>query len=286
MISGIEGVQVGHWTDAEAATGCTVVLFPEGTVGSGEVRGGAPATRDFALLEPTRMVDRLDAVVLSGGSAFGLAACTGVMDELERSGVGFETSAGRVPIVVGMSLFDLGVGDGAVRPTAAEGAFAAQAADDGAVSTGRVGAGTGATLGKWRGPDSATPGGLGAAIVRSGEVEVMALIAVNASGDIDDGATVAAVVAGDFVQPDVTPFVENTTIGVIVTNATLSKLECHQVAQTGHDGFGRALVPAHTQGDGDAVVCASTGVVDGDVALVRNLALVATERAIRSIAAM
>lgn len=286
MISGIEGVQVGHWTDAEAATGCTVVLFPEGTVGSGEVRGGAPATRDFALLEPTRMVDRLDAVVLSGGSAFGLAACTGVMDELERSGVGFETSAGPVPIVVGMSLFDLGVGDSAVRPTAAEGTFAARAADDGAVTTGRVGAGTGATVGKWRGPDSTTPGGLGAAIVRSGEVEVMALIAVNASGDIDDGATVAAVVAGDFVQPDVTPFVENTTIGVIVTNATLTKLECHLVAQSGHDGFGRALVPAHTQGDGDAVICASTGVVDGDVALVRNLALVATERAIRSIAAM
>ncbi len=285
MITGIEGVQVGHWTDEEAATGCTVVLLPEGTVASGEVRGGAPATRDFALLDPTRMVDRLDAVVLSGGSAFGLAACSGVMDVLERSGVGFETSAGPVPIVVGMSLFDLGVGDGAVRPTAAEGAMAAQAANGGAVSTGQVGAGTGATVGKWRGPDSAAPGGLGAAIVRSGEVEVMALIAVNASGDIDDGVTVAAVAAGDFVQPDVTPFVENTTIGVIVTNAALSKLDCHLVAQTCHDGFGRALVPAHTQGDGDAVVCASTGVVGGDVALVRNLALVATERAIRSIAA-
>ena len=285
MITGIEGVQVGHWTDEEAATGCTVVLLPEGTVASGEVRGGAPATRDFALLDPTRMVDRLDAVVLSGGSAFGLAACSGVMDVLERSGVGFETSAGPVPIVVGMSLFDLGVGDGAVRPTAAEGAMAAQAANGGAVSTGQVGAGPGATVGQWRGPDSAAPGGLGAAIVRSGEVEVMALIAVNASGDIDDGVTVAAVAAGDFVQPDVTPFVENTTIGVIVTNAALSKLDCHLVAQTCHDGFGRALVPAHTQGDGDAVVCASTGVVGGDVALVRNLALVATERAIRSIAA-
>ena len=286
MITGNEGVQDGQWTDEEAATGCTVVLLPEGTVASGEVRGGAPATRDFALLDPTRMVDRLDAVVLSGGSAFGLAACSGVMDVLERSGVGFETSAGPVPIVVGMSLFDLGGGDGAVRPTAAEGAMAAQAATGGGVPPGQVGGVTGETVGMWRGPDSAAPGGLGAAIVRSGEVEVMALIAVNASGDIDDGVTVAAVAAGDFVQPDVTPFVENTTIGVIVTNATLSKLDCHLVAQTSHDGFGRALVPAHTQGDGDAVVCASTGVVEGDVALVRNLALVATERAIRSIAAM
>lgn len=282
MLTEIPGVRVGHWTDEGARTGCTVCLFPEGTVASGEVRGGAPATRDFALLEPSMLVDRLDAVVMSGGSAFGLAAADGVMRHLESSGVGFETAAGHVPIVVGMSLFDLGEGDGSVRPGAEHGLLAAEAASEGSVALGRVGAATGATVSKWRGRDEALPGGLGGAVARSGEVVVAALIAVNASGDIDDGATNTAVLDGDFTLPEITPFVENTTIGVVATNARLDKLGCQLVAQSCHDGFGRALVPAHTAGDGDAVVVAATGSVDAEVALIRTMATAVTEHAIRT----
>ncbi len=282
MLTEIPGITVGHWTDAEARTGCTVVRFPEGTVASGEVRGGAPATREFALLDPTMLVERLDAVVLSGGSAFGLAAADGVIHQLEAEGIGFETAAGRVPIVVGMSLFDLGEGDGSVRPGPDEGRAATVAASGGPVRLGRVGAATGATVSKWRGRDHARPGGLGGAVARSGDVIVAALIAVNASGDIDDGETVAEIVAGTFELPEITPFVENTTIGVVATNAGLDKVACHLVAQSAHDGFGRALMPAHTAGDGDAVVVAATGAVEADTMLVRALAIGVTEAAIRA----
>lgn len=284
MLTEIDGVTVGHWTDQEARTGCTVCLFPEGTVASGEVRGGAPATRDFALLDPTMLVQRLDAVVLSGGSAFGLATADGVMRHLEANEIGFETAAGHVPIVVGMSLFDLGEGDGKVRPGPDQGFAAAVVASGDAVPLGRVGAATGATVSKWRGRDEARPGGLGGAVARSGDIVVAALIAVNASGDIDDGATNAAVLADDFTLPEITPFVENTTIGVVATNARLDKIGCHLVAQSCHDGFGRALVPAHTSGDGDAVVVAATGAVEAEVALIRTMATAVTEQAIRTAA--
>ncbi len=284
VITEIEGIRVGHWTDEDARTGCTVVLFPDQTVASGEIRGGAPATRDFALLEPDRLVTRLDAVVLSGGSAFGLACAEGVMTHLEERGIGFETAAGPVPIVVGMSLFDLGQGDPHVRPGPDQGRAAAAAASSDPVALGRVGVATGATVSKWRGPDAVRPGGLGGAIARSGGVTVAALMAVNASGDIDDGSTQEAVWQGRFEMPQVVPFVESTTIGVVATDATLTKSECHLVAQSAHDGFGRALVPAHTVGDGDGVVVAATGAVSADVNLVRLLATLVTERAIRSIA--
>ena len=147
MITEIAGVRVGHWTDPSAETGCTVVLLPDGAIASGEVRGGAPATRDFALLEPGRIVERLDAVVLSGGSAYGLAACSGVMATLEAVGVGFETTGGVVPIVVGMSLYDLGTGDASVRPGPEQGAAAVAAATGDTVALGRIGAGAGATVG-------------------------------------------------------------------------------------------------------------------------------------------
>lgn len=281
MITQIEGIRVGHWTDPVAKTGCTVVLFPEGTVASGEIRGGAPATREFALLEPDRLVDRLDAVVLSGGSAFGLSAADGVMASLEEQGVGFETSAGCVPIVVAMSLFDLNEGDPSIRPGPLQGAAAVAAATSGPVETGRVGAAAGATCSKWRGPDHARPGGLGAASAASDGVVVAALIAVNASGDIDDGTTTTEILDGTFELPEVVPFVENTTIGVVVTNAVMTKAECHLVAQSSHNGFARALMPAHTAGDGDGVIVAATGELEADLALVRAMATVVTEAAIR-----
>jgi L-aminopeptidase/D-esterase-like protein len=255
-----------------------VVLLPEATVASGEVRGGAPATREFALLDPHRLVDRVDAVVLSGGSAFGLAAADGVMRYCEEQGRGFPTPAGRVPIVVGMSLFDLAVGDAAVRPGPSEGYAACSAASDDPVEVGPVGAGTGATVGTWAGPDAGRPGGLGAATERDGDIVVAALFAVNASGDAadddDDGVRI----------PWWAPF-GNTTIGLVVTNASLTKLECFLVAQSAHDGLARALKPAHTRADGDAVVAAATGASQGRVDAVRELAAAATEAAIRSVLA-
>lgn len=287
MLWEVDGVAVGHWTDEAAATGCTVALFPEGTVASGEIRGGAPATREFGLLEPQRMVDQVDAVVLSGGSAFGLAAADGVVAWCEEHDRGFATSAGRVPIVVGMSLFDLAEGSGDVRPDAAAGRLAAEAASAGAsAALGRVGAGRGATISKWRDPDAAKPGGLGGAVARSGDVVVAALIAVNASGDIDDGSVAAEIFSGSFVAPESTDRdrFENTTIGVIATNATLDKGGCRLVAESAHDGYAKALLPSHTLGDGDAVVAAATGTVAADLHVVRLLATVVTEAAIRSIA--
>src|SRR6059058_2345651 len=153
----IAGVSVGHWTDSGALTGCTAILLPEGATASGEVRGGAPATREFELLAPHRTVENVDAVVLSGGSAFGLAACDGVVRWLEENGRGFPTPAGLVPIVVGACLFDLAVGDASVRPGPEEGYAACASAGEGDPPTGQVGAGTGATVDKWRGPEHARP---------------------------------------------------------------------------------------------------------------------------------
>ena len=279
MITDVDGVRVGHWTDPDAATGCTVVLLPEGTVASGEVRGGAPATREFALLDPTRMVQRLDAVVLTGGSAFGLASAHGVMEHLAEAGVGFETAGGIVPIVVAMALYDLTVGDGAVRPGAAEGRRAAEAAAPGPVETGLVGAGTGATVGKWRGPDHRRPGGLVTATADGPEgLVVAALVAVNAFGE--PGAEPSDVVVGTTGEAW-----SNTTIGIVVTNARLDKVACHLLAQSAHDGLARAVAPAHTAVDGDAFVAAAAGTVDAEVAVVRNLAVDVVSRSVLSLRA-
>ncbi len=282
---------MGHWTDEAAQTGCTVVVFPEGTVASGEVRGGAPATRDFALLAPEQTVGTVDAVVLTGGSAFGLAAAGGMMRWCEERGRGFETRAGRVPIVVGMALYDLAVGDGSVRPGPDAGYAAAAAAGDGPPVLGLVGAGTGATVNKWQGAENHQPGGLGGALIRVDDVLVGALIAVNASGGFNDGTVTGALIDGTYRHQSVDPFAEgddpqaptNTTIGVVATNGTLDKLDCLRVARSGHDGMARALLPAHTSGDGDALVVGATGRVEADIGLVRLMAEAAVEAAIRSV---
>lgn len=275
MITDVPGVRVGHWTNSEARTGCTVVLLPAGTVASGEVRGGAPGTRDFALLSPERLVAHVNAVVLTGGSSFGLASCDGVVQWCEERGIGFPTSGGAVPIVVGMVLYDLLVGDGSVRPGAAEGRAACEAAVAGAFETGQVGAGTGATVRKWTGTrDDARPGGVGTATERHGELVVSALFAVNAFGDVPDGS---------LRFPLSSPrFAEQTTIGVVATNATLDKVGCLLAAQSAHDGLARALDPAHLSVDGDAVVACAVGGVEATADQVRVLAARAAEQAIRS----
>lgn len=294
------GVLVGHHTDADARTGCTVVLLPDGSVASGEVRGGAPATREFALLEPTRTVARVDAVVLSGGSAFGLAAADGVVQFCAEHDRGFDTAFGRVPIVVGMSLFDLGQGDPLVRPAAADGYRAAASAQP-ITPLGAVGAGTGATIGKWRGAAGTRAGGLGVAVVRRGDLAVLAIVGVNAVGELDDGTARAAIAEGTFTWPEPPARFAggagaeatagtNTTIGVIVTNAVLDKVGCQLLAQSGHDGFARALFPAHARSDGDALVAVAVPSaeprvpLDDELDVTRVLGTVAVELAVRSIA--
>lgn len=275
MITDVPGVRVGHWTDSVGRTGCTVVLLPEGTTASGEVRGGAPGTREFDLLAPERTVGRVDAVVLAGGSAFGLAACDGVVRWCEERGLGFPTAGGAVPIVVGAVLYDLMVGDAAARPDADAGYAACVDAGSGRVALGPVGAGTGATVAKWHGREHARPGGVGSVALREGELIVAALLAVNAFGDRPGGAPPAAIdPAGAFT---------NTTIGVIATNAALDKVGCLLVAQSGHDGLARALEPVHATVDGDALVAAATGPVVVPVDQVRVLAARAVEQAVLSV---
>lgn len=275
----VPGVRVGHFTDAVARTGCTVMTFPDGTVGSGEVRGGAPASREFDLLSPERSVEEIHAAVLTGGSAFGLACADGVMRRLEEEGRGVETVAGPVPIVPTLGLFDLMVGDPTVRPTAENGYAAAASASTDAELQGLIGAGAGATTGKARGLKNLHDAGLAYAEFRAGEVVVGALCAVNAFGDILTGE------AGSPDFGDYEPFGgnrQNTTIGVVVTNARLTKIDCLILAQGAHDGLARAIDPPHTRYDGDAFISAATGTVDAKVDVVRALAIAAAAEAIRS----
>ncbi|HEY7073621.1 MAG TPA: P1 family peptidase [Acidimicrobiales bacterium] len=283
MITDVAGLRAGHWTDPDAATGCTVVLFPEGTVASGEVRGGAPATREFDLLDPVRMVNRLDAVLLTGGSAFGLAAADGVVRHCEERGAGFVTPAGPVPIVVGLALYDLGIGDPTVRPGPEQGYAACVAATAGPVETGRVGAGTGAQV---SGPDfpERAPGGLVTAGVRAGDLVVAALVAVNAAG-LPGGDDALAVRIAEAGLAGLGTALTNTTIGVVATNARLDKVGCRLVAQGAHDGLARAVFPAHTSADGDAFVAAATGAVEAGTDVVRALAVHVVAQAIGSLAA-
>ena len=285
VITDVDGVTVGHWTAPDGTTGCTVVRLPDGTVASGEFRGGAPATRDAILLAPDKTVTRLDAVVLSGRSVFGLAAVDGVLAVLVGEGIGLVTPGGPVPIVVGLGLFDLTQGDPAIRPGPDEGAAACRSATGGPVAIGRAGAGAGAMMGKWLGREHATPGGLGTATVRAEGVTVSALVAVNAVGWIDDGShEPVAPHRPVAIDPAVgTTEYGNTTIGVIATDAALDKPGCHLVARAGHGGLSRALIPVHTTVDGDGLVAAATGRVDAAVDLVAWMATLATEEAVRSL---
>ncbi len=231
------------------------------------------------LLDPTRLVSRLDAVLLTGGSAFGLAAADGVMAWCEERGMGFPTAAGPVPIVVALGLYDLAVGDSSVRPGPAQGRTACETSTDGPIELGRVGAGTGATVAKWRGPAHRRPGGIVSASARRGELVVSALVAVNAFGEPGaDPAEVAA--AGDTTDAFTAEWATNTTVAVLATNAALDKVGCHLVSQGGHDGFARAIAPVHTRADGDAVVVGATGLVEGAADVVRALAVATVVEAI------
>jgi L-aminopeptidase/D-esterase-like protein len=284
-LTDVAGVRVGSWTGA--ATGVTVVLAPEGTVGSVEVRGGAPATRETALLDPTKVVARVDAVVLTGGSAFGLATADGVMAFLAERGQGFPTGGGPVPIVPTAAIFDL-VASGGERPTARDAYAAASAAErDEPLRSGRVGAGRGATVGKWHGPEHAAPGGLGTAGAREGDAVVGALAVVNAVGDVidDDGRVLAGSTAPAGSPPFPSPALgalEHTTLVVVATDAALTKTECLLLAQSAQHGVARALRPSHTRFDGDVAFALATGIVDGHVDRVRIAATEVVAAAVRA----
>ena len=259
-ITDVPGVRAANVT--LAGTGVTVVVLPEGTVASCEVRGGAPASRETALLEPTKLVEHIDAIVLTGGSAFGLATADGAMDVLAAEGRGFRSSAGPVPIVPAAAIFDL-VESGGARPGAADGARATRRAMEGGVlEQGQVGAGCGATVGKWRGAADRVAGGLGSASARLGPFTIGALAVVNAVGDViaADGSVLAGSSAppeiGAFPDPPLGPG-ESTTLVVVVTDAPLSKVACRLLAESAHVGLARALHPVATRFDGDIAFAAA-----------------------------
>ena len=278
-ITDVSGLQVGQFTHARRPTGCSVVLTPQGTVGAVDVRGAAPGTRETDLLDPVNLVQQVHAVVLCGGSAFGLDAATGVMRWLDARGIGLDTGYGRVPIVPAAVLFDLALtcegDDPLVRPDADAGWAACEAASSAAPQEGNAGAGAGACVGKLFGLHRAMKGGIGSASVRVGPWVVGALVACNAVGDVIDPAT-GRVIAGARTE-DSNALLDtqaallqgvrsqrplpgtNTTIGVLATNARLDKAQCKRLAMSGHDGLARSIRPAHTALDGDTLFALATG---------------------------
>ena len=258
-LTSVTGVLVGHWTDAAARTGCTVIVLPEPNVVTAEVRGAAPATREFALLQPGMTVQQAQAIVLTGGSAFGLAGADGVVAALESAGRGHPTPVGVVPIVPAAALFDLGVGDAARRPGPDEGAAAYHAASADPVVDGSVGAGTGATVSNWR--RAAQPCGLGSAAVSVGDATVAALAVVNAVGDVfsrfGESLTGGPARVGAFVPPE--PSGQNTTLVTVATDARLDRSALQRLCVRAHDALGACLRPAHTAFDGDVCFAASVG---------------------------
>jgi L-aminopeptidase/D-esterase-like protein len=256
-ITDIPGIRVGHYTNLEAATGCTVILCDTPAIGGVDVRGGAPATRETDLLHSLNLVDEVNAIVLTGGSAYGLDSAGGVMRYLEEQGLGYDTGVARVPIVPAAAIFDLGFGPASIRPDTAAGYQACEQATSEAVLQGNAGAGTGATVGKMAGPSFMMKGGLGtASTLLSDGTLVGALVVVNALGDIIDPHT-RQVVAGTR-NPSGQGFltaspIGNTTIAVVATTASLSKHQVNKIAQMAHDGIAQTIHPAHTMFDGDTI---------------------------------
>ncbi|MCU0301010.1 MAG: P1 family peptidase [Candidatus Nanopelagicales bacterium] len=298
----LPGVLVGHDTDSRRPTGVTVVLLPDGTTAGVDVRGAAPGTRETDLLDPVDTIDVAHAVVLAGGSAYGLATADGVMRWLEAQGRGVPVGPVRVPIVPAAVLFDLLVGDPTVRPDAPAGERACAAAVPIAqAGVGSVGAGAGATVGKLLGPDRAMRGGVGIASITASGFQMAAVVAVNAMGDVVDPAD-GTVLAGARTAPDrleladtvgsmlgsagagVRPLLgSSTTIGVIVTDARLTKAQARRLAQVGHDGLARTIRPAHTTMDGDTLFAAGTGTAGdrgADMLLLSTMAAEVTARAV------
>lgn len=279
----IEDFLVGTSENLEAGTGVTAVICPDGAAAGVDVRGGGPATRETDLLKPENMIQKIHSVVLSGGSAFGLTAASGVMLALEERGIGFQTTGGKVPIVCGASLYDLAVGDSHVRPDiqmgreAVENAFQHQAK-----LSGNLGAGAGATVGKYRGAQRMMKSGQGVSSIQIGKLQISAVVAVNALGDVyDQGRKIAGLLdpSGDhfgkttdeeMLEDGRTHLeaLENTTIACIMTNAKLTKAQCQKIASIAHDGYARAISPVHTSADGDTIFVMASGKIEADFDLV------------------
>ncbi len=293
-ITDVPGILVGHAQDDTAGTGCTVVLC-EGALAAGvDVRGGSPGTRETDCLAPTASMPAPHAFLLSGGSAFGLAAATGVQAFLEKRAIGFDVRVAKVPIVAGAVIFDLTVGSASVRPDAAMGEAACRAAGR-EVAQGNVGAGTGATAGWAAGAARRMKAGLGTASVRSGDLVVGAIVAVNCWGDVVDPAT-GEIVAGTLNEAGdgfagsqrllresrvgIDPFPTHSTIGVVATNGLLDKALATRMAMMAHDGYARAIVPVHTFGEGDIIFSVCTGRVPTNVSVVGAMAAEAMSQAI------
>lgn len=293
-LDGLANVQIGHATDAEARTGCTVILCPQGAFAGVAVRGGAPGTRETDLLQPGSLVQQVQAVLLAGGSAFGLAAADGVVRWLYERGHGFPTAVVNVPIVTGAVLFDLGVG-AVAWPDADQGYAACESAQSTTLHWGRVGAGTGATVGKLLGPGAASPGGIGmASLTLPDGTVVAAVVAVNAFGHIVEPRT-ERILAGprlpdgsfaDSIQlllqappsaPPTPGIGEHTTIGCVITSARLDKADCNRIASVAHDGLARTIRPVHTQYDGDTLFALSVPAPDAPPADSARIAVAAAE---------
>ncbi len=301
-LTDVAGIRVGHVTHLVGATGCTVIICPDGTVGGVDQRGGAPGTRETDLLRPLHLVNTVNAVVLSGGSAYGLATADGVMRWLEEHNIGYRSGTGfLVPIVPAAILMDLGIGELGIRPVAAMGYAACEAASEGAVAQGCVGAGTGCRLGAMRGNEFATKGGIGSASVElSDGLVVAALCAVNCVGDVLDER--GEIMAGLRQPPDGNTFSgmlnalktiahmeilpprsdSNTIIGVVATNAKLNKEQVNKVAQMAHDGIAQAVRPAHTMWDGDTLFALATGEKTANVTAIGAYAAEVVAQAIRN----
>lgn len=274
-ITDVAGIEVGHFSDPRRPTGCTAIVARDGAVGGADVRGAAPGTREIDLLSPTTLVEQVHAVMLAGGSAWGLDAAGGAMRWLEEHGLGLGVGRARIPIVPAAILYDLHLGDIRIRPDAQAGYAACAAASRQAPAEGNVGAGSGATVGKLFGIERAMKGGVGSASVRAGGFTVGALVACNAVGDVVDPATGAviagaraadgrtlldtrrALLAGDAPSRLVTA--TNTTIGVVATDAVLTKPQANRLAMVAHDGLARAINPVHTMLDGDVLFALGTG---------------------------
>jgi len=274
-ITDVPGIAVGHFTDTRRPTGCTVILTPKGAVGGVDVRGAAPGTRETDLLSPLNTVEVVHAVLLSGGSAFGLDAASGVMRWLDERGIGVRVGHVRVPIVPAAVLFDLTLGDSSIRPDAQAGYAACVAASTDAPAEGNVGAGAGAVVGKLFGFDRAMKGGIGSASVTVDGITVGAIVAVNATGDVIDPATgrlVAGARSADGLRlhgstramlqgelPTHMAVGAATTLGVVATDAVITKSQANKIAQMAHDGLARSINPVHTQSDGDTLFALGTG---------------------------
>ncbi|MFQ5948160.1 MAG: P1 family peptidase [Acidimicrobiia bacterium] len=283
-ITDVPGVEVGHWTDPVGLTGVTVITFPEPNVAAVEVRGAAPGTREIALLAPGTRVDTVQAIVLCGGSAFGLASVDGVMQALEAEGRGHQTFAGVVPIVPAAVIFDRGIGEPSARPGPEEGVAAYQAASERPVEMGNVGAGTGATVAGWRGAEARRKGGLGSAAIRASDAVVGVVAVVNAVGDVFtlEGEPLTGGSAVPPLAPIAPSPIENTTLVVVATDALLDRTELVRVVVRAQDSVAACLRPGHTRYDGDVAFAVSCGDLAGDPDIVGEATFLATGRAIEA----